>query len=76
MSEELRERVRNLERWVWDSGAIISAITIVGLITAAFRNQYHAFTDNSLTGTPCAGVGQQFRYGSHGKTNRRNQWEQ
>ena len=34
MSEELRERVRNLERWVWRAGAVISAaITIVGLIS-------------------------------------------
>ena len=31
--EELRDRVRKLERWVWGAGAIITAlITIVGLV--------------------------------------------
>ena len=35
MAEELRDRVRKLERWVWGAGAIITAlITIVGLIEA------------------------------------------
>ena len=54
MSEELRERVRNLERWVWRAGAVISAaITIVGLI-AAIPEDAEAFTEDSLTGTPCA----------------------
>ena len=54
MSEELRERVRNLERWVWRAGAVISAaITIVGLI-AAIPEDAEAFTEDSLTGSPCA----------------------
>ena len=35
MTQELRDRVRKLERWVWGAGAIITAlITIVGLIEA------------------------------------------
>ena len=35
MTEELRDRVRKLEKWVWGAGAIITAlITIVGLIEA------------------------------------------
>ena len=35
MAEELRDRVRKLERWVWGAGAIISAaITIIGLAMA------------------------------------------
>ena len=35
MAEELRDRVRKLERWVWGAGAIITAlITIVGLVEA------------------------------------------
>ena len=35
MTEELRDRVRKLERWVWGAGAVITAlITIVGLIEA------------------------------------------
>ena len=35
MAEELRDRFRKLERWVWGAGAIITAlITIVGLVEA------------------------------------------
>ena len=35
MTEELRDRVRKLEKWVWGAGAIITAlITIVGLVEA------------------------------------------
>ncbi len=35
IAEELRDRVRKLERWVWGAGAIITAlITIVGLVEA------------------------------------------
>jgi len=33
--EELRQRVRKLEKWVWGAGAVISAaITIIGIATA------------------------------------------
>ena len=54
ITEELRERVRNLERWVWRAGAVISAaITIVGLI-AAIPEDAEAFTEDSLLGEPCA----------------------
>ena len=36
LTEELRDRVRKLERWVWGAGAVISAaITIIGLAMAA-----------------------------------------
>lgn len=35
MAEELRDRVRKLERWVWGAGAVITAaITLIGLISA------------------------------------------
>ena len=35
MVDELRERVRKLEKWVWSAGAVITAlITIVGLMDA------------------------------------------
>ena len=35
MAQDLGDRVRKLERWVWGAGAIITAlITIVGLIEA------------------------------------------
>ena len=54
LSEELRERVRNLERWVWRAGAIISAtVTIIG-IAVAIPEDADAFTEDSLSGTPCA----------------------
>ena len=54
MSEELRERVRNLERWVWRAGAIISAtVTIIG-IAVAIPEDADAFTNDSLSGSPCA----------------------
>jgi predicted nucleic acid-binding Zn-ribbon protein len=33
--EELRERIRKLERWVWGAGAVITAaITLIGLASA------------------------------------------
>jgi len=36
MTEELRERVRKLEKWIWSAGAVISAaITILGIAMAA-----------------------------------------
>ena len=36
MVDELRARVRKLEKWVWGAGAVISAaITIIGIATAA-----------------------------------------
>ena len=54
ISEELRERVRNLERWVWRAGAIISAtITIIG-IAVAIPEDADAFTSDSLISSPCA----------------------
>jgi len=35
IAEELRDRVRKLEKWVWGAGAVITAlITIVGIATA------------------------------------------
>jgi len=34
-AEELRDRVRKLEKWVWGAGAIITAaITLIGIVTA------------------------------------------
>ena len=51
---ELKERVRNLERWVWRAGAVISAtVTIIG-IAVAIPEDADAFTDDSLSGAPCA----------------------
>ena len=36
MSEELRERVRKLEKWVWGAAAVIgAAITLIGFAVAA-----------------------------------------
>lgn len=35
LAEELRDRVRKLEKWVWGAGAVITAaITLIGFITA------------------------------------------
>ena len=35
MIDELRERVRKLEKWVWGAGAVITAlVTIIGLASA------------------------------------------
>ena len=35
MAEELRDRVRQLEKWVWGAGAVITAaITLIGIATA------------------------------------------
>tara|TARA_R110002020_G_scaffold231212_2_gene442332 strand:+ start:1821 stop:2093 length:273 start_codon:yes stop_codon:yes gene_type:complete len=35
LSEELRERIRKLEKWVWGAGAVITAaITLIGIVTA------------------------------------------
>ena len=54
LSVELKERVRNLERWVWRAGAIISAtVTIIG-IAVAIPEDADAFTEDSLSGAPCA----------------------
>ena len=53
--DELRQRVRKLEMWVAGAAAVTSAaITIIGLAIAADAKPSHAFTDDSLTGTPCA----------------------
>jgi len=53
--DELRQRVRKLEMWVAGAAAVASAaITIIGLAIAAESRPAHAFTDDSLTGTPCA----------------------
>ena len=55
MAEELRDRVRKLERWVWGAGAVISAaVTIIGIAIAADAKPAHAFTEDSLVGSPCA----------------------
>ena len=36
MAEELRDRVRKLEKWVWGAGAVITAaVTLIGFVTAA-----------------------------------------
>ena len=40
MSEELRERVRKLEKWVWGAAAVIgAAITLIGFAVAADAKQ-------------------------------------
>ena len=40
-TEELRERVRKLEKWVWGAGAVIAAaVTLIGFVTAADAKQF------------------------------------
>ena len=40
--EELRQRVRKLEKWVWGAGAVITAaITLIGFISAADAKQFN-----------------------------------
>ena len=53
--DELRQRVRKLEMWVAGAAAVVSAaITIIGIAIAADAKSANAFTEDSLTGTPCA----------------------
>ena len=36
LNEDVRERIRALEKWVWGAGAVITAaITLIGIVTAA-----------------------------------------
>ena len=45
---------QNLERWICRSGAIISAtITVIG-IAVVIPEDADAFTEDGLTGEPCA----------------------
>ena len=40
-TDELRERVRKLEKWVWGAGAVIAAaVTLIGFVTAADAKQF------------------------------------
>lgn len=48
LTEELRDRVRKLERWVWGAGAVISAaITIIGLAMAADAKEVNYGSNDS-----------------------------
>ena len=50
VSEELRDRVRKLERWVWGAGAVITAaITLIGFIAAVDANSK---VENGRYGSP------------------------
>ena len=49
MAEELRDRVRKLEKWVWGAGAIITAaITLIGIATAVDAKEI----DHGRNGSP------------------------
>ena len=53
VAEELRDRVRKLERWVWGAGAVITAaITLIGFIAAVdakdVYNSDHNFTNQEV----------------------------
>ena len=49
MAEELRDRVRKLEKWVWGAGAVITAaITLIGVATAVDAKEI----DHGRNGSP------------------------
>ena len=49
MAEELRDRVRKLEKWVWGAGAVITAaITLIGFIAAVDAKE----VENGRYGSP------------------------
>ena len=55
MAEELRDRVRKLEKWVWGAGAVITAaITLIGIATAVDARPAHSFVEDGLIGGDCA----------------------
>lgn len=48
--EELRDRVRKLEKWVWGAGAVISAaITIIGIATAVESKEINYGSNDTTT---------------------------
>jgi hypothetical protein len=48
VAEELRDRVRKLERWVWGAGAVITAaITLIGFIAAVDAKEVEYGRDGS-----------------------------
>ena len=54
-TEELRQRIRKLERTVWSAAAVISAaITVIGIAIAADARPANAFVENGLSDSPCA----------------------
>ena len=55
MIDELRERVRKLEKWVWGAAAVVSAtVTIIGIAIAANAAPANAFVEDGLSDQPCA----------------------
>ena len=54
--QDLRDRVRKLERWVWGAAAVISAgVALIGIAVAVDARPAHAFVENGLGGDqPCA----------------------
>ncbi len=46
--EELRQRVRKLEKWVWGAGAVITAaITLIGIATAVESKEINYGSTNT-----------------------------
>jgi len=51
MVNELRERIRKLEKWVWGAGAVItSAVTILGLAMAADARTFDLYGEDETVG--------------------------
>ena len=54
LAEELRQRVRKLERWVGGAAAVISAaITVIGIAIAADAQPAKAFVEEGMSEEPC-----------------------
>ena len=52
MMEELRDRVRKLEKWVWGAAAVITAaITLIGFAVAAEAKELKEMTDGCYEAT-------------------------
>ena len=55
MVDELRARVRKLERTVWSAAAVVSAaITVISIAIAADARPANSFTEDGLSDQPCA----------------------
>jgi len=62
--QDLRDRVRKLERWVWGAAAVISAgVALIGIAVAVDARPAHAFVENGLSGEqPCPSEVNRFSY--------------
>jgi len=62
--QDLRDRVRKLERWVWGAAAVISAgVALIGIAVAVDARPAHAFVENGMSDEqPCPSEVNRFSY--------------